>query len=99
MSIQVDPDQIRLYGTLGCHLCGDAEKIVSAVVEGFSLKLEKFDIIDDELILAQLADKIPVVELRQQRLNWPFNQADLIDWIFNVCQKHNVVNVSQEKII
>ena len=87
MITQAAPDQIRLYGTLGCHLCDDAEKIVSAVVAGFSLKLEKFDIIDDEIILAELADKIPVVELRQQRLNWPFSQAGLIDWIFNVCQK------------
>jgi hypothetical protein len=81
-----EASKIILYGTLGCHLCVDAENIVTSVAEHFSLSFVKFDIIDDEYILAQLGEKIPAVEFRQQQLCWPFTQASLIVWLTTVCQ-------------
>jgi uncharacterized metal-binding protein len=81
-----DASKIILYGTLGCHLCVDAENIVRSVAEHFSLSFVTFDIIDDEQVLAQLGEKIPAVEFRQQQLCWPFTQASLIAWLTRVCE-------------
>ena len=78
--------QLIIYGTLGCHLCDDAEKVVNSVTRHFSLSHITLDIMDDEIKLTQLADKIPVVEFREQQLCWPFTQATLIAWLNQTCQ-------------
>lgn len=75
--------QWRLYGTLGCHLCEQAEQIVEALSRDFAINLEQVDIADDPAWLDAFAEQIPVLENLNngQRVSWPFDPHILSDWL------------------
>lgn len=69
----------RLYGTLGCHLCEQAEQLLHYCAEARNITWQIIDIA--ELDLEQqnaLAAHIPVLTTATTRLNWPFALPDLI---------------------
>lgn len=45
----------------GCHLCDDARKIVLEVAAERGLAIEEHNILDDEKLLAEYAEEIPVL--------------------------------------
>lgn len=53
--------RLTLLGKPGCHLCDDARAIVSEVAAERGLVLEERDILQDEALLAQYAEEIPVL--------------------------------------
>ena len=68
-----------LYGTLGCHLCEDAEAIVARAWQVMDFELQRVDIADlpeDEAM--QLADKIPVLVTPTRTLYYPFSLLDVV---------------------
>lgn len=71
-----------LFGTEGCHLCEEAEELVTAA----SLRYQIHDVMDSEAWQAQYGLLIPV--LRQlatgRQLNWPFDAETLADFIHDV---------------
>ncbi len=70
--------EFLLYGTEACHLCEQAEQLLSDV----GLKFTKLDIMDDDKAQQLYALRIPV--LRHQsglELNWPFDDQQLRDFI------------------
>lgn len=73
----------RLYGTLGCHLCTQAEHIVATLQQEFPINLEVVDIVDQPDWLAAYAQSIPVLEntLNGQQILWPFDPELLSDWL------------------
>lgn len=73
----------RLYGTLGCHLCEQAEQIVATLAKDFTITLEIVDIADDPSWLEAFAERIPVLEnlINDQQANWPFDPHILSDWL------------------
>ena len=52
----------RLYGTLGCHLCEQAEQIVATLAKDFTITLEIVDIADDPSRLEAFAERIPIAQ-------------------------------------
>lgn len=67
-----------LYGTLGCHLCDDAERVLQAL----GLAYKTTDIIDDNQLLEKFATTIPVLAgAGETYLYWPFNEAQVIVWL------------------
>ncbi|MDY0207487.1 MAG: glutaredoxin family protein [Pseudomonas sp.] len=65
----------QLFGTLGCHLCEDAEQVLqSFVAQG--LVVELLDIIDSPQWLERYALTIPVLRRvdNGQELYWPFDE-------------------------
>lgn len=67
-----------LYGTLGCHLCDDAERVLQAL----GLTYKTIDIIDDNRLLEKFATSIPVLEnAGESYLYWPFNETQVITWL------------------
>jgi glutaredoxin len=55
---------VTVYSRPGCHLCEEAlEAIVSLHDEGYRFALHEVDIESEELLLKQLLEKIPVVEI------------------------------------
>lgn len=69
-----------LYGTLGCHLCEDAEHILQAL----ELPYESIDIIEDNQLLEKFATSIPVLTINTQSdvyLYWPFNESQVTAWL------------------
>ncbi|HZJ91457.1 MAG TPA: glutaredoxin family protein [Thiopseudomonas sp.] len=65
----------QLFGTLGCHLCEDAEQVLqSFVAQG--LVVELLDIVDSPQWLERYALTIPVLRRvdNDQELYWPFDE-------------------------
>lgn len=59
-----------LYGTAGCHLCEDAERVLAAA----GIAHASLDIADDPQLLTRFGLLIPVLQHADsgQQLNWPF---------------------------
>lgn len=53
--------RLTLLGKPGCHLCDDARAIVLEVAGERGLELEERNVLDDEALLAQYAEEIPVL--------------------------------------
>ena len=53
--------RLTLLGKPGCHLCDDARAIVLEVAGERGLQLEERNILDDEALLDQYAEEIPVL--------------------------------------
>ena len=66
--------ECQLLGTLGCHLCEDAEAVLMPfVVEG--LQVELVDIAESEAMVERYGLRIPVL-IRcdsAEELGWPFD--------------------------
>ena len=63
---------VRLFYTLGCHLCELAETTLPADPE---LVVERVDIADDETLLERYGVRIPVLARFSDgaELDWPFD--------------------------
>ena len=69
----------RLYGTLGCHLCEQAEQLLLQLRDARPVEWQVIDIADLALDEQnRLATQIPVLQTNQAMLNWPFGLTDLL---------------------
>jgi len=70
-----------LYGTLGCHLCDDAEALLAPLLSsvsaaiGTDCEIECIDIADDDALLERYGTRIPVLRriADDVELGWPFD--------------------------
>lgn len=72
-------DNWHLYGTLGCHLCEQAENLLkqAQLVANFSyVKIDIMDLPDSQIQF--FADKIPVLITPHQTLYYPFSLMDIM---------------------
>lgn len=62
-----------LYGTLGCHLCEEAEALLQPLLVEYPSEIECIDISDDEQLLLRYAETIPVLQRVTDgaELSWP----------------------------
>lgn len=69
----------ELYGTLGCHLCDEAEQVLQPFVAQ-GLVVELLDIIESSDWLERYALSIPVLRRVDtgQELHWPFDQQAVL---------------------
>ena len=77
---------LRLFTTLGCHLCEDAEVILAPIIEPLGYTLEKIEISESEDLVDRYGIRIPVIRLpddvtkasdADRELNWPFDEIQL----------------------
>ena len=83
-------NRIVFYTTLGCHLCEQAEAMLSYLLK----KGEWYavDIAEDDQLIEEYGTKIPVLSLEggDHLLHWPFNLEQLIDWIQLIDGSHSL---------
>ncbi|HSH97893.1 MAG: glutaredoxin family protein [Methylophilaceae bacterium] len=73
---------LLLYGTSGCHLCEEAEALLSRLEDEHSITLQLVDIADDESLVEAYGIRIPVlINTDKSELSWPFNENDLRAWL------------------
>ena len=76
--------RLFLFGTLGCHLCEEAETM-AAVLErsNFDVDIEMIDIAEQEQWQEKYAIRIPVVYHPESRaeLFWPFDIEEFKQFI------------------
>ncbi len=53
--------RITLLGKPGCHLCDDAREVVARVAHELGTPWEERSILDDQSLLEEYAEQIPVV--------------------------------------
>ncbi|MCE9633940.1 MAG: glutaredoxin family protein [Methylophilales bacterium] len=72
--------QLILYGTLGCHLCEQAEAIVIPVAQNHQLHLSFVDIAEQSGFDAY-ETRIPLLRLGLRELDWPFDTITVTKFI------------------
>ncbi len=75
---------MKLYGTLGCHLCDIAKQEI--VNSHNNPKIEYIDVAENNDLFEQFGEKIPVLEVSERFLYWPFS-ANQIDSVINTIRK------------
>ena len=66
-----------LYHTDGCHLCEQALALLAAAALPVTLQ----EIMANEQLLARYRERIPVLAAGEQELDWPFDSAQLAQFI------------------
>jgi len=71
--------ECQLFGTLGCHLCEQAEAVVMPLVLEHGLLVELLDIADSEEWVDRYGLRIPVLRRVDSgaELNWPFDTEEV----------------------
>jgi len=71
--------ECQLFGTLGCHLCEQAEGLLMPLVER-GLLVELLDIVDDERWVDEYGLRIPVLRRADsgEELDWPFELEQVV---------------------
>ena len=74
--------ECQLFGTLGCHLCEQAEAVVLPLVEN-GLLVELLDIAERSDWVDDYGLRIPVLRRVDTgaELDWPFDLASLMAWL------------------
>ena len=72
-----------LFGTLGCHLCEEAEEVINVVCDKKLINIENVDIAEQIKWQEKYAIRIPVLyhPETKKELDWPFNQAQVQTFI------------------
>jgi len=78
--------QIRLYTTLGCHLCEQAQNMFLYLADkdveiNKNYSLELVEISDSNQLIEDYGVRIPVLKKNGQELAWPFSLEELINWL------------------
>jgi hypothetical protein len=73
--------RLRLYTTLGCHLCEQLEALLATLCRG-DYRLEKVEISEDDALVERYGVRIPVlVDERGEELDLGFEPARLAAWL------------------
>ncbi len=69
------PTHLILYSTTACHLCEEAELLLTQA----KLQWQAIEIADNDKLLELYSHKIPVLRnsITQKELCWPFNLSDI----------------------
>lgn len=67
---------ITLYTRPGCHLCDQAHTLLSRIVRGSGVTVEKVDVDGDPALRVSYDVRIPVARFGDRELDWPFTEAE-----------------------
>lgn len=70
---------VTLYTTVGCHLCERAREILRDVDP--ALNIHVVDIADDDTLMAEFGERIPVVRRGGRELAWPFGLLEAREFL------------------
>lgn len=75
--------RFKLYTTLGCHLCEQAEHMLRTQPPIVAADWEPVEIADSQELINAYGIRIPVVQCvaSGRELNWPFTAQELNEWL------------------
>lgn len=81
--------QLRLYTTLGCHLCEQAEQLLGAQQAISGLEWEAVEIAESDRLVEAYGLRIPVLQWisNADELGWPFTDTQLHHWLCDAAVK------------
>ena len=75
---------VRLFTTLGCHLCEEAHEQLRLLTDGgMDLGIELVEIADSDELMDQYGITIPVIRARDREIGWPFSIDELRTFLEN----------------
>lgn len=69
--------KLVVYVTDACSLCDQALDMMFGMADLTGYVLETVDIATDDSLLEQLSESIPIIEVADQQLVWPFTEDDI----------------------
>ncbi|CAA0111171.1 Uncharacterised protein [BD1-7 clade bacterium] len=77
---------IILYHTVGCHLCEDAEVVLSSFRKAGVIDVTLVDIADDDALVDLYGIRIPVIRkadapTEEGELGWPFDHDKVNEFL------------------
>ena len=72
---------LKLYSTEHCTLCEQAMDRLLSMPELAGLALEVVDVALDDTLTERYGERLPVLVVQGQELNWPFDEARLVDLV------------------
>lgn len=73
---------IELLTTEGCHLCDRAREMLARAAP--DIPVDAVDIAEDDELIEQWGERIPVLRYRGRTLAWPFSLLDIQALVENV---------------
>lgn len=67
--------RVELLTTAGCHLCEQAQQVIARAAP--QAEIELVDIGDDDALIEQYGELIPVLRHGRAELRWPFSLLDV----------------------
>lgn len=71
--------KIELLTTTGCHLCDQARELVHMAAP--RVELVSVDIAEDDVLIEEYGQRIPVLRLGGRELGWPFSLLDVREFV------------------
>ena len=74
---------IRLYTTLGCHLCGEALALLHLLQDqGMDIGIEEVEIADSDELMERYGIRVPVIAREDdEEISWPFSLSELAHFL------------------
>lgn len=75
--------QLILYTTSHCHLCEQAETILTGIKKEYPINLHSIEISNDDHLTDLYGIRIPVIKRvdTQAEISWPFCASDILKLI------------------
>ena len=79
--------KIRLYTTLGCHLCEEAQSMLYQLRnQSTALFIEEIEIADSDAMIQLYGIRVPVIAREDNKeIDWPFNISELESFVTQQC--------------
>lgn len=79
----MDPYELELMTTSGCHLCDLAVEVLVQVLDPKIFTVDLVDIAYEDELMERYAERIPVLlcPAQKKELSWPFDQAQLTSFV------------------
>ena len=79
---------LKLYSTLGCHLCEQAEALLQQAAERHAVEWQVVEIASDPRLIDRFGIRIPVLQPKHcnDELAWPFDDTALDQWLGDLKQ-------------
>lgn len=79
---------IKLYTTLGCHLCEQAHGMLNYALQNntelsLNFSIQLVEIANNSDLLQEYGVRIPVLSVESKELGWPFSLEELNHWLVN----------------
>ena len=70
-------EKVLFYTTAGCHLCDQAWNLIASAPLAAPVEVTVVDIADDDRLVVQYGERIPVLVYGAHELGWPFSQKEV----------------------
>ena len=78
------PICLTLYGTVGCHLCEQAQWLLWPLQQQQGWQVQLCDIADhddSDALIARYGLRLPVLRIGTAELDWPFDAGTVQAWV------------------